>query len=69
LVNVFQTLVNDGVKEYERVHDDFERIGSRLFILKQKVIVTKRNRDGARSLFSSIQSGLGRKNVCMPFAY
>jgi hypothetical protein len=43
LVNVFQTLVNDGVKEYERVRDDFERIGGRLFILKQKVIVTKRN--------------------------
>jgi hypothetical protein len=69
LVNVFQTLVNDGVKEYERVRDDFERIGNRLFTLKQKVIVTKRNWDGARSLFSSIQSGLGQKNVCMPFAY
>jgi len=32
-----------------------------LFTLKQKIIVTKRNWDGARSLFSSIQSGLGQK--------
>jgi hypothetical protein len=48
LVNVFQILANDGVKEYE--------IGSRLFTLEQKIIVTKRNQNGARSLFSSIKN-------------
>jgi hypothetical protein len=45
---VFQILADDGVKEYE--------IGSRLFTLEQKIIITKRNRDGARTFFSSIEN-------------
>jgi hypothetical protein len=43
LVNAFQTLVDDGVKEYERIRKDFERINSRLFTLEQRIIITKRN--------------------------
>lgn len=66
LVNAFPTFANDGVKECERVYEDFKRIGSRLFTLDYKIIITKRNQDGARSLFSSIQSGLGWRNVCLP---
>jgi hypothetical protein len=66
LVNAFPTFANDGVKECERVYEDSKRIGSRLFSLNYKIIITKRNQDGARSLFSSIQSGLGWRNVCLP---
>jgi hypothetical protein len=60
---------NDGIKEYEKVREDFERIGNKLFILEQKVIVTKRNQVGARSLFSSIQSGLSPRKCIYAITY